>query len=597
MEPPPAGGSHQRFFLCIMNKNLDNLRHSCSHLLAAAVIKLWPKAKRTIGPAIENGFYFDFDFGDIKIGEEDLPKIEKTMREILPTWKSFERHELTANDAKKEYPGNEFKHELIDEFSKDGKKVSFYKSGDYWDLCRGGHVDHPKDDIKAFKLTHIAGAYWRGNEKNKMLTRIYGTCFPTKEELDKYLWQIEEAKKRDHRKLGRDLKLFAISDEVGPGLILWLPNGTLLKDTLENWAKETEKEWGYDRVSTPEITKAGLYYTSGHLPYYKNDMYPPMKGEDGTEYFLKPMNCPHHHMIFKSSPRSYKELPLRFAEYGRCYRYEASGELFGLLRVRGMTQNDAHIYCTEEQAIDEFVSVMKLHQYYYETLGITDYYLELSLRDPKKKDKYHGDGVMWEKAERMMREAVKKTDIRMEIQQGNAAFYGPKIDFIIKSSIGRSFAISTNQLDLYMAKRFNLTYIDKEGKEQTPVVIHRAPLGSSERFIGFLLEHYNGAFPLWLSPIQVTLVSIAESHNQYAQNIGKQLAQKGIRAEVDTRSERMQAKIREATLQKVPYIGIIGDKEVKNNNISIRSRERGDLGLQSINEFITLLETTISKKR
>lgn len=580
------------------DKNLEKIRHSCSHLLAAAVEKLYPDAKRTIGPSIENGFYYDFDF-KTPITVADLSKIEKEMRQILKTWKVFVRSEMSIYEAKQFLKDNPYKLELVKQFAREGqKKVSFYKSGDFIDLCEGRHTDNPQKNIAAFKLTHLAGAYWRGNEKNKMLTRIYGTCFPTKEELDHYLWQIEEAKRRDHRKLGRDLEIFTISEEVGPGLILWLPKGTIVKDELERWGRETEKKWGYQRVCTPEITKSSLFYTSGHLPYYKKDMYPPMKGEAGEEYFLKPMNCPHHHMIYKARTRSYKELPLRLAEYGRCYRYEASGELFGLLRVRGMTQNDAHIYCTEEQAVEEFVSVMKLHQYYYETLGIKDYYLELSLRDPAKKEKYHGNETMWQKAEKLMKIAVKKTNIRMEVQKGNAAFYGPKIDFIIKSAVGRTFAASTNQIDLYMGKQFGLTYIDEKGREKTPVIIHRAPLGSSERFVGFLLEQYGGALPLWLAPVQVMLIPISEKHLAYIKKVEQKLTAENIRVEVDSRNETMQAKIRDATLQKVPFIGIIGDKEIqKKGSISLRSRETGDLGLLYINDFIKELQETILSKR
>lgn len=575
---------------------LNNLRHSAAHLLAAAVMNLYPQAKRTIGPAIENGFYYDFDFGDTKISDADLPKIEEEMRIIVKSWKEFTRHELAPLQAKKEYPDNPYKHELIDEFTRSGEKLSFYKSGDYWDLCRGGHIENPSENLKYFKLLSIAGAYWRGSEKNKMLTRIYGTIFPTKEELEKYLWSIEEAKKRDQRKLGKELEIYTISEEVGQGLILWLPKGTIIKDALEDWAKRTEKDWGYQRVSTPEITKAGLYYTSGHLPYYQKDMYPPMKG-DNDIYYLKPMNCPHHHMIYKSKTRSYKELPLRLAEYGRCYRYEASGELFGLLRVRGMNQNDAHIYCTDEQAVDEFVSVMKLHQYYYHTLGIKDYYLELALRDPKNRNKYHGDEKMWERAEELMREAVKKTDIRMEVKEGNAAFYGPKIDFIIKSAVGREFAISTNQLDLYMGKRFNLSYVDKNGDLKTPLIIHRAPLGSSERFIGFLLEHYNGALPVWLAPVQLTLIPIAERHVVHTKKLLNLLKGNNVRVELDDRNERMQSKIRDATLQKVPFIGIIGDKELELADcVALRSRDHGDLGLTKINDCIKKITSLPVKK-
>ncbi len=583
-----------------MNKDknyLNNLRHSCAHLLAAAVMELWPDTKRTIGPPIENGFYYDFEFKK-PISKDDLKKIEQKMHEIVKNWDEFKRVEVTPQEARRENKNNSYKLELIDEFVAKGEKITIYQAGNFRDLCRGGHVDskvHLKGVLQHFKLLSIAGAYWRGNEKNKMLTRIYGTCFPTKDELDKYLWQLEEAKKRDHRKLGEMLEIFTINEKVGPGLILWLPNGEIIKDELEKFAKKTEKDWGYSRVSTPVITKSGLYYTSGHLPYYKNDMYPPMKLASGEEYYLKPMNCPHHHMIYASKKRSYRDLPLRLAEYGACYRYEASGELFGLMRVRGMTQNDAHIYCTLEQAVDEFVNVMKLHEYYYKIMGIKEYHLELSLRDPNNKKKYHGDDKMWELAEKLMREAVAKTKIRMVEQIGNAAFYGPKIDFIVHSSIGREFAISTNQIDLFMGKRFKLTYIDKKGKEKTPVIIHRAPLGSHERFIGFLIEHYAGAFPVWLSPVQVAVLPISDKYLKYAEIVKSSFEKENIRVNLDAAKKTLGNKIREATLQKIPYMIIIGEKEVGTEQCSVRTREGKNLAMMSVSEFIKKIKENIEK--
>ncbi len=565
---------------------MSELRHSAAHLLAAAVSDLWPSVKPTIGPSVESGFYYDFDFGEVKISEEDIPKVEERMREILSSWKKFERFEVTAVEAKKEFRNNPYKLELINELLKNKEKISIYHSGKFRDLCRGGHTPDPGENLKIFKLLSIAGAYWRGSEKNKMLTRIYGTVFPTKKELEEYLSVQEEAKKRDHRKIGREMKLFTISEQVGPGLVLWLPKGNLLKEELEKWAKQTEEEWGYQRVTTPHITKADLYYTSGHLPYYKNDMYPSMKLEDGQEYYLKPMNCPHHHMIYASQPRSYRDLPLRLAEYGTCYRYEAAGELFGLLRVRGFSQNDAHIYCTPEQAVEEFVQVMKLHEHYYRSLGIKQYHLEMGLRDPKKKEKYHGDEKMWQQAEKMMREAVSKLKIKMVEQVGSAAFYGPKIDFVIHSSLGREFAISTNQIDLYMGGRFGLKYTDKDGKEKTPVIIHRAPLGSHERFVGFLIEHFGGEFPVWLSPVQAVIIPVSEKSNQYAQKISKEIGNKGIRRELDDRNEKMQAKIRDAQLEKVPYMLIVGEREEKNGTVAIRLRNGKDFGEKKLTEVI-----------
>ena len=446
---------------------LKNLRHTTSHLMAAAVLELWPKAKVTLGPAIEEGFYYDIDFGDGKISEEDLPEIESKMRKIVSSWVNMEKIDVERDKAIEMFDGNEYKKELIEEHSKKGEKITLYKSGNFTDLCAGGHVEKPSEEIRYFKLLSVAGAYWRGNEKNKMLTRIYGTAFSSKEELDEYLKNIEEAKKRDHRKLGKELDLFTFADEVGPGLVLWTPKGTIIREELENWAKDTEEKWGYVRVATPHIAKHTLYEISGHLPYYRDDMYSPML-IDEEEYFLKGMNCPHHHMIYLSKPRSYRDLPLRFAEYGMVYRYEQSGTLFGLMRVRSICQNDAHIYVSEDQAEEEFLNVLKLHEYYYKTLGLTekDYYIVIGLPDEKKRDKYHGDIAMWDKAENMMRKAIEKSGIKNIDDIGGAAFYGPKIDFNITSSVGREFGMSTNQLDLYMPTRFNLAYADKDGSQK-----------------------------------------------------------------------------------------------------------------------------------
>src|SRR3989344_5761673 len=430
---------------------LWKLRHTAEHVLHQAVKELYPKIHLAMGPATDDGFYFDFDPQTEKISETDFPRIEQRMREIINKNLPLIRQEISKTAAKKLFKDNPYKLEWLDLIKDRNEKVTIYwtgepdKPGSMVDLCAGPHVEST-GQIKAVKLLSTAGAYWHGDEKNKMLTRIYGTAFASKAELEKHLWQLEEAKKRDHRKLGQQLELFVIRDEVGPGLPLWLPKGNIIREELENWAKETEKKWGYQRVATPHITKAQLYYTSGHLPYYKGDMFPPMKLDDDQEYYLKPMNCPHHHMIYSALPRSYKELPLRLAEYGMCYRYEASGELFGLMRVRSLNINDAHIYCTQDQAVEEFAQVMRLHEYYYHALGINDYHLEMALRDPNKKDKYHGDEAMRARAEKLMRQAVAKVDIKMVEEEGSAAFYGPKIDFIIHSSIGRQFAVSTNQI-------------------------------------------------------------------------------------------------------------------------------------------------------
>lgn len=582
------------------------MRHSAAHILAYAVKNLFPDTKIAIGPVIDSGFYYDFDFKN-PITEKDFDKITKEMKNLVKKDLQFEQKWISIEQAQKLFVGEPYKLEIINEIKKGqrddfGQKsqVSIYQSGDFIDLCKGTHIESSKR-IGNFQLLSIAGAYWKSNNKNTMLTRIYGTAFPTKKELDKYLWQIEEAKKRDHRKIGEKLELFTINERIGPGLILWLPKGNIIKEEVEKWAKQTEEERGYVRVATPHITKSGLYYTSGHLPYYKNDMYPSMKLDNGEEYFLKPMNCPHHHMIYAVKPRSYKELPLRLAEYGTVYRYESSGELFGLMRVRGMTQNDAHIYCTLTQAVDEFVKVMELHEYYYKSLGIKEYHLELSLRDPKNKEKYHGDDSMWKLAEKLMREAVTKTKIKMVEQIGNAAFYGPKIDFIIHSATGREFAISTNQIDLFMAKRFKLKYVDDHGREQTPVIIHRAPLGSHERFIGFLIEHYAGAFPIWLSPVQITILPISDKQTAFSQDVYKLLKSNNLRVELNTENKTIGNKIRESTLQKIPYMVIIGDKETQRSTgsnifISVRTSKGENLGAMSLIDFIKILKEKIEKR-
>jgi threonyl-tRNA synthetase len=576
---------------------LDKLRHSAAHLLAAAVMELYPEAKRTIGPAIENGFYFDFDFGDIKISEDDLLKIETKMHGILKSWDGFERHELSTEEAKNEYPENHYKHELIEEFAGAGQALTFYKSGDYWDLCRGGHVENPKEELIHFKLLSVAGAYWRGDEKNSMLTRIYGTAWPSQKELEDYLHNLEEAKRRDHRKLGQELELFTISPQVGPGLILWLPKGVVLREEIEKLGKETEAQYGYQRVATPHIGKEELYITSGHLPYYASDMWPPMEYE-GEKYYVKPMNCPHMHMIYKFKPRSYRELPIRFAEFGTVYRHEDSGTLMGLLRVRGHTTNDAHIYCLEEQVVGEMVNVMEMHSYYYELFGIKDYYIELALPDfEKKKDKYFGDPRDWEKAIKLLRTAAKESKVEVVEKEGGAAFYGPKFDFNIKSAIGREFGASTNQLDFGSGTRFKLAYIGHHGGEKTiPYVIHRAPLGSEERFIGFLIEHYGGAFPVWLSPVQVKVLPITERNIEYSNEVIKRLKDEDIRAELDDRAETLNNKIRRAQEEKVPYMLILGDKEKESESLSLRLRNGESKNDIKIESFIRDIREKIEKR-
>ncbi|KND49876.1 MAG: threonine--tRNA ligase [Parcubacteria bacterium C7867-003] len=578
------------------NQTLEHKRHSLAHLLASAVLDLYPETLATLGPAVDNGFYYDFDFKS-PISESDLEQIEKKMRENVKSWKDFKKTELSFEEAKKEFSGNTYKLELIEEINGKGEKITSYKSGDFIDLCRGGHVeDMGEINSESWKLDRLAGAYWRGSEKNKMLTRIYGLAFNSKEELDEHIAQRDEAEKRDHRELGKKLGLFTFDEEIGKGLPLWLPKGNIIKEELENWAKETEKNWGYKRVTTPIITKENLFYTSGHLPLYKESMYAPISIEE-ENYYLKPMNCPFHHKIFSSSQRTYKEMPLRIAEYGWCHRYEDSGSLFGLMRVRGMQMNDAHIYTTPEQAIDEFVQVIKLHEYYYKILGIEKYEMELALRDPKKMDKYHGEEEDWKIAEEMTIKAMEISGVPFKIAHEGAAFYGPKMDFQIYSSIGRAFTASTNQLDLFMGKRFKLEYKDKDGSLKTPYIIHRAPLGTHERFIGFLIEHFGGNFPLWLSPVQVKVIPVREKHNEKSEEVFKVLQEAGIRAELDNADENLGTKVRDAKTNKMPYWIVIGDKEIEAGMVTLESRDNGQLGQMSLDDVLLKLQTEIKEKK
>ena len=578
------------------DNSLQNLRHSLAHLLAAAVLELYPSTKQAIGPAIENGFYYDFDF-EHPISENDLAKIEEKMKGILKTWISFEGKEVSEKEAKEFFSENPYKLELIDEIVSKGEKLMLYQSGDYVDLCRGGHVKNTKD-IKpdAFKLTHIAGAYWRGDEKNKMLTRIYGAAFESKEELEKHLEFLEEAKKRDHRVLGKQLEIFTFADEVGQGLPLWLPKGTVVREELEKWAKETEEKWGYKRVATPHITKEDLYHISGHLPYYADDMYSPIDIE-GAKYYLKPMNCPHHHMIYKSAPRSYRDLPLRLTEYGQLYRFELSGVLHGLMRVRGFCQNDAHIYLAEKDVVEEFVKVMELHRYYYDRLGITNFQVKLGLRDPKNlRKKYHGDDAMWAKAEKLTREGLEKAGIQYTEDFGGAAHYGPKGDVIITSVIGKEYAIGTVQVDLYMPERFDLTFTNENGERERPAIIHRAPLGSHERMIGFLLEHFAGAFPVWLAPVQVAVLPVSEKQLDYGTEILKFLKELNVRVEMPDVDETLGKRIRTAEMAKVPYILVVGDTEKNERTVTVRKRATDEQKTENIESFMDRLSHEIKEK-
>ncbi len=577
-----------------MAQNIEHVRHSLAHLLASAVLNLYPDAKPTLGPAIDTGFYYDFEFAS-PISDEDLPRIEAEMKKQLPTWEGFSHREVSADEARELFKGNKFKRELIDEIEKDGGEITLYTSGPsadgFTDLCRGGHAKNPSKDIdpESFALDKLAGAYWRGDEHNPQLTRIYGLAFESKKELDDYRVMMEEAKKRDHRKLGKELKLFTFSDYVGPGLPLWLPNGAVLVEELEKLAKETEFRAGYVRVKTPHIAKEIMYKTSGHLPYYAETMFPPMilREESGdTTYYLKAMNCPHHHQIYADEPHSYRDLPLRLAEYGMCYRYEKSGELFGLMRVRSLNMNDSHIYCTPEQFADEFRAVNDMYLHYFKLFGLTKYVMRFSTHSAEGLGKkYVDEPELWKQTEDMVREVLKESGIKFVEVENEAAFYGPKIDVQVWSSIGREFTIATNQVDFAVPKRFGLTYKDSDGTEKTPLCIHRAPLGTHERFIGFLIEHYGGAFPTWLAPVQVSVLPISDKHLKEAHTLVEQLRTLDIRAELNDNNETIGKKIRESEKMKIPYAIIIGDKDIAAGVISIRKRGGEDLGQKKFEEF------------
>jgi threonyl-tRNA synthetase len=569
--------------------------HSSAHLMAEAVEGMYPGVKFWVGPPIEKGFYYDIDAGDHIITEEDLRKLEVKMAELAKQNNFFQRKEISKTDAVKyfEEKGDEYKLDLLNGLN-DGE-ITFYTQGNFTDLCRGPHIPST-GFIKAIKLTGISGAYWKGDEKNKMLTRIYGVTFPAQKELDEYLLLLEEAKKRDHRKLGKEMGIFTFDDEVGPGLALWMPNGTIIIEELEKLAKETEQAAGYKRVVTPHIGKESLYLTSGHLPYYKESMYPPMELE-GVKYYLKAMNCPHHHKIFAAEPKSYKDLPLRLAEYGTCYRYEQSGELFGLMRVRCLHMNDAHIYCTKEQFYEEFRAVNEMYLKYFKIFGIDKYVMRLSLHDPAKLgQKYVNEPELWKETEELVRDVLIRTNTPFKEVPDEAAFYGPKIDVQIWSAIGREFTLATNQVDFAQGRSFNLEYTTQNNTHDTPLIIHRAPLGTHERFIGFLLEHYAGKFPLWLAPEQVKVLPISDKFMPYAENVLNNLKIADIRASIDDRSEKIGKKIRDTELAKVPYMLVIGEKEMNDGTVSLRRQGKGDLGTKSVEEFIKMIKEEVANK-
>ena len=572
--------------------NLDNLRHSCAHLLAHAVKQLYPGALNAIGPAIENGFYQDFDLGKWSISEEDFPKIEAKMRTILPTWQKFSFKEVTLEEAKKLFKDNKYKVEMATEFAKQGKKLQTNDPGDFLDLCKMGHVENPAKELLHFKLLSVAGANWRGDEKNKMLTRIYGTVFPTKEELENHLKMLEEAKKRDHRKLGKELDLFVISENIGKGLPLITPKGNIIRKQILDYEYELEKKSGFQQVFTPHIARSEMYKKTGHWQHYRDVMYAPF-GIDGEEYVLKPMNCPHHYMIYAARPRSYKDLPMRLSEPGTCYRFEKTGELAGLLRVRALSIDDSHILMRESQIESEFKLCIEMVKKMFKAFSLNNFYVRLSLVDPSDAVKYIADAATWKKAGEKLEKIVKDNKLKYIIAKGEASFYGPKIDFMVKDSLGREWQMSTLQLDLFMGKKLNLTYINEEGKEEHPVILHRGLTGSLERTMAILIEHFAGAFPLWLSPVQVIVLPISEKFLEPAQKIKEELAKNNIRVELNADNKSLGGKIRESTLQKIPYMVIIGEKELKSNSISVRKREGKDLGSIEINKFINQLKSQI----
>jgi threonyl-tRNA synthetase len=569
--------------------------HSSAHLLAEALEALYPGVKFGIGPAIDSGFYYDIDLGEHKFSSDDFAKLEAKMLELARQENAYVRKEVSKAEALEYFTqkGDPYKLELIQDLT-DGE-ITFYEQGNFTDLCRGPHLPNT-GFIKAVKLLNLAGAYWRGDEKNKQLTRIYGITFPKKSELDAHMLMLEEAKKRDHRLLGKELEIFAFDDDIGPGLPLWLPKGAAIIELLEGFAKKTEKDAGYMRVKSPHIAKESLYIKSGHLPYYKDSMFPPME-LDGVNYYLKAMNCPHHHKIFAATPKSYRDLPVRYAEYGTCYRYEQTGELFGLMRVRSLQMNDAHIYCTKAQFEAEFKAVNELYLKYFKVFGIDKYVMRFSKHDPKKLgQKYINSPELWKETEDMVRSVLVNANIPFVEVEDEAAFYGPKIDIQVYSAIGREFTLATNQVDFAQAERFDLYFINEKSEKERPLIIHRAPLSTHERFIGFLLEHYAGKFPLWLNPEQVIVLPISEKFQEYSEKLLNVLKKHDIRALIDDRSEKTGKKIRDAELKRVPLMLIIGEKEQTDNTVTIRKQGGEDLGSMSVEAFVAYVNAEIEKQ-
>jgi threonyl-tRNA synthetase len=579
-----------------MEQNLEHKRHTLAHLLAAATLEQYPHAKLTLGPAIENGFYYDIDFGDGDTpGEDDLKQIQKSMKKQLNKWTEWSHEEVSADKARQVFAGNQFKLELIDDIESRGEKITLYTCGGFTDLCRGGHTHNPKEEIAtdAFKLEKIAGAYWRGDEKNPMLTRIYGIAFDTKEELVAYEKLQEEAKARDHRKLGKELELFTFSELVGPGLPLFTPKGTLMRDLIVDKIMTIQAKYGYEKVTIPHITKSDLYKTSGHWEKFGDELFK-VKGQSDAEFVMKPMNCPHHTQIYDSVPRSYKDLPIRYAETTMVYRDEQAGELIGLSRVRSITQDDGHVFCTEDQIDQEVENIVKVIQEFYTSLGMFvdgNFWVSLSVSDPKDPDGYLGNRDIWKRAEDALETVAKRLNLPYKRVEGEAAFYGPKLDFMFNDALGRERQLATAQLDFVMPERFSLEYTDNEGNKQAPVMIHRAIAGSLERFMAIMIEHFAGRFPLWLSPVQLSIIPVADTHSEYAENIAGTLRDAGFRVDLDTSKESMGKKIRTAKKAKLPYFIVIGDQEVANQTVTLESRDTGESTSHTISELLGKLQT------
>ena len=579
-------------------EKLQSVRHTLAHLLAQAVQGLYPEAKLTLGPAIDNGFYYDIDFGTKKLSDTDLPKIEKLMRRNLPSWKEFTHREVTRSEAEEIFKDNQYKLELVQEIADRGEKITLYSCGGFEDLCRGGHSENPANEIKAdsFKLERVAGAYWRGDEKNPMLTRIYGLAFESKEKLDAHLLMLEEAKKRDHRKLGKELDLFVFSELVGAGLPLYTPKGTILRKELLAFSEGLQVEAGYQETWCPHITKIDLYKKSGHWDKFGDELFLVKSQETSDEFAMKPMNCPHHTQIYASRPRSYRDLPIRLMESTTMYRDEKTGEMSGLTRVRSLTQDDAHLFCRLDQVEEEFERIMQMIKTLYATLGM-NFRARLSFRDPAKPEKFLGEPKRWEKAQKILEDVSKKLVLKYDIGIGEAAFYGPKIDIMVMDALGREHQCATEQLDFVQPARFELEYTDKDGSKQTPVMIHKALLGTIDRFLGVYIEHTAGNFPTWLAPVQVAILPISDKHIEYSKTVASDLKQAGVRLEVYEENDTLGKKIRNAKGTKVPYMLVIGDAEVSDNAVTVEHREKGKLGAQTVAEFVVNIADEIKTRK